>query len=959
MSIIQAIPLYNDVKSNNNNMKTIKKLFCICLGAAISLPILGQTPQEEGFIMVHRTDSGLSDMNKAEKFITLSSFIPQRKGTWGPQPQGIVDENSPWLHVIVPLYDDRDRNSIRKAKRARLMYKRMFYFELSQDSTFQKTVYKSGPKRWSFYNPYRHLEKGKWYWRYGVADPDTPDKPVWVKEIYCFEITGKEYKVPVPPTPDEFVNAVVSRPAPTYTLLHEEFGHMLPTKTWPEMAKYANTWYEKQYKNNMPMSFNISDQTAIDAGYVKNGKITAKKLFFTQKIRARTGGMGRYISNLLAGYILTGDKKYRDRAVQKNREAAKFCKNAAFYVKCINDTLRIKANFTMDKFIDICPEVLTKAEIDSIVKKAYPGTWTPPQDFESAEHSIYDQHLWQEIAGKFKRPMMYARYHDEAKEELKYVYELWLFRAPSLGKNDGGSLEGDGYLGVHDNYLGAIPWMLYKLTGYNNFKASRWFGNLGKYLTYINPSGKAGSGFCDGDGSGATLPYTMETMAHLVPDNYWNLWRLKSIPRREVKYFASDLGKGDKAYTLLSLWNHLETPDVSNIQPPKEQAAVFRDIGEVGMHTNIGDTENNLQVTLHSSPYGSLMHTHPCQNAFNLAYGGQDLFWKTGFYNGGGWHNLLSYKCSRAHNTIMADGQVQGFHRTAYGWVPRFAHGDKISYAVGDASKAYNGKNRYQEGKRVNPIMFDYNYGFGKPGVTKFRRHIAMLRPNHVLIYDELEAEKPITWEFRLHSRRWMTQLGEKWLMGVNDHAAASARMFCKDPIKTSLRHKYMPNAEDGIEPTKDLSPEDMWLLRPSDEEDKLPNPIPEHYHGAFTTVGKHAKTRFLTLIEIHPGKGKNFVPKEKPSASGDDLTTIQAGEYTIKVQLDGNKPAFLEVKNKDNTAALVTGTAAKSLTLGNETKTAKLEGSTLLMEKGTYKGDIFIETCDSIPDMLRYGNKY
>ena len=943
----------------------MKKLLYLFLLFVFLLSTRAQILKRENFqAKIKRFTHTLPDMSQAEKFLTDSTLVPDGiSDVWGPQPQGIVDENCPWLHVLVPMYEESDINSVRKAKVARLKYKRRFYFELSQDPSFKSNVYRSGPKRWSFYNPYRHLEKGKWYWKYGVADPDTPDKPVWNDEVYCFEITGKEFMVPIPPTPEEFVNTIISRPAPTYTLLWEEYGKLLPTETWPEMVDFAVPWYEKKYQSDNPMSFTVNDQTAIDAGYVDaQGNITAKPLFYTQKIRTLTGQLGRYISDLIAGYLLTGEIKYRDRAIQKSRDADEFIRNASFRINHLDTTFYIvdrENGYSMNQFIDICPEGLTQAEIDTIVKQEYPGTWTPPEDFESAEHSIYDQHLWQEIQNKFKRPMMFARYHEEAREELKYAYELWLFRAPSLGRNDGGSLEGDGYMGVHDNYLGAIPWMLYKTMGYNNFAASRWFQNMGKYLTYINPFGGAGSGYCDGDGSGATMPYSIETMAHLVPDNYWNLWRFKTIPRQAANKFTSDLGKGDKAYTLLSLWNYMPLPDTTGLEAPKELAALFRDIGEVGMHTDLGNVENNLQVTLHSSPYGSLMHTHPCQNAFNLAYGGQDLFWKTGFYNGGGWHNLLSYKCSRAHNTIMADGQVQGFHRTAYGWIPRFAHGDKISYAVGDASKAYNGKNRYQEGKDVSPILFDYKYGFGNPGVTKFRRHLVMLRPNHVLIYDELEAKNPITWEFRLHSRRWMTQLGEGWLMGTNDYAAASAKMFCKEPITTTLRHKYMPNEEDGIDPEKDLKPEDMWLLRPSDDEDKLPDPIPEHYHGAFTTTGKYAKMRFLTVIEIHPGKDTTFVPETEPVATGTDMITVQAGDYTIIAQMNGEEPAYLEIKNKDNTAALVTGTAAQSITLGNETKTAKLPGSTLLMEKGTYKGDIFIETTDTIPDMLIYGNKY
>lgn len=945
------------------NLNTMKKQFYISFGLMCWLA-LGAHPsqaKENHSIPISPKDTIVVD-NGAEKRLTAFSLIPENG--FGPQPQGIVDENSPWLHVIVPINNPSDKNAVKKANTKRLKYKRRFYFELSQDSTFKQNVYRSGAKRWSFYNPYEHLKKGKWYWKYGVADPETPDKPVWNPVTYCFEISGNEFKVPIPPKPEEFVNAVVSRPAPTFLLFRDEFGKLLPNQRWPEMAKHAVSWYEKKYQDDLPMTYTVSDQDAIKAGKVKNGKIIAKKIFFRHKMNTSLGQCTRYISDLVAGYVLTGEKKYYERAVKKARETVAFYDTASFRIDCLNETLIVKKEvwggpYNLKNFIDICPEALTKEELDAIIKEEYPGTWEAPADFESAEHAIYDQHLWQEIVKKFERPMTFCRYHEEAKEELKYAYELWMFRAPSLGRNDGGSLEGDGYLGVHDNYLGTVPWLLYKLTGYNHFTASRWYQNLGKYLTYINPFGGAGNGYCDGDGGGSTMPYTMETMAHLSPDNYWNLWRYKTISRQPANKFTSDLGKGSKAYTLLSLWNHAKTPDTSSLLPPKELAAVFRDIGEVGMHTDLGNVKNNLQATLHSSPYGSLMHTHPCQNAFNLAYAGQDLFWKTGFYNGGGWHNLLSYKCSRAHNTIMADGIVQGFHRSAYGWIPRFAHGDKISYTVGDASNAYNGMNRYLSVKNPNSILSDPRYGGGNPGVTKFRRHMVMLRPNYVLIYDELEAKSPISWEFRLHSRRWMTQLGEGWLMGKNDFATASAKMFCKEPIKTTLLHTYMQNEEDGIDPAKDLKPEEMWLLRPSDDENKLPNPIPEHYHGAFTTVGKHQNMRFLTLIEIHPGKNEKFVPKEAPKAINGELTTIQAGEYTITVQLDGNKPSFLQVKDKDNTAALVTGTAAQSITLGSETKTAKLPGSTLLLEKGTYKGDVFIETIDSIPDLLKYGNKF
>lgn len=904
--------------------------------------------------------------------ISLTQFQLVPTYSTVPEPQGIVDENSPWLHVNIPLYNESDINSVRNAKIARLKFQRRFYFELSQDATFKSNVYKSGPKRWGFYNPYEHLKVGKWYWKYGVADPDTPDKPVWDSKIYSFEITGKERLTPIPPKPDEIVNAVISRPAPVFSMFREELGKLLPEQTWPELASWVKEAAEKKYAENKTMSFTLSNQYAIDNGYVdQNGNYTGTRDFFKMKINAEMLILTRYINDLMAAYAQTGDTRYRDRAIQKTREEWDFFNTAKFYIGFLNETLEVKKEvytgfpYSYSNFIEICPEVLTEAEKKEIINGVYPSTWSAPEDMEYAEHVVYDQHMWQDIMEKLKRSITFARYKEEAREELKWAYELWLYRAPALSRTDGGTLEGDGYLGVHDNYLGVVPWLIYKLTGYNYINAQPWYANHAKYLNYINPFGNAGNGYCDGDTGGATMPYTMEVLAHLSPENYWNLWRFKIIPQKNYKSFASDLGKGDRAFALLSLWKYIKTPDLSGLQPSKVLAEHFRDVGEVGMHTDLGNERNNFQATMHSGPYGSSMHLHPCQNAFEVAYGGQDLFWKTGFYNGGDWHNQLSYKNSRAHNTIIANGMVQGFNWSSYGWMPRFVHGDKISYALGDASNAYNDENNYKDPKLkdangnfllVGKVPYTAEYGFGNPGVTKFRRHMVMLRPNYLLIYDELESKEPITWEFRLHSRRWMTQLDQNSLMGANDYATASAKMFCKYPINTSLKWQYLKNEKEVgyVKP----APQDAWLMRPLDDENKLPKPIPEHYHGAFTTPGKHSKMRFLTVLEIHPGKTKTFVP-QLPVATGDNLVTIKIGSYTVNAQLDANQPTFLKVVNDEGTAAFVTGDAAQSITLGTETKTAAIQGSTLLLEKNTYKGDIFIEAIDTIPDILKYGNMY
>ncbi|TNJ46013.1 DUF4962 domain-containing protein [Tamlana fucoidanivorans] len=909
----------------------------------------------------------------------LPMDLPQMMGEISePQPQGIVDENPVWLHVKVPLSADGATNSQRRADKARLQFQRRFYFKLSKNTSFTgDDVYESGPKRYSFYSPYEHLSVGKWYWKYGVADPDTPDSPVWNSQVYSFEITGNERLTPIPPRPEEVLNSAISRPNPVTVLFKEEFGKLLPTQKWPQLASFILTKVDQNFNKNTPMTYTVSDQDAINAGYVdENGNANAEELFFRKLINTRYGQKNRYLKELMSGYLLTGRTEIRDMIVQKANELIDFYNTGEFYIGSIGKTMTVRdntwgGNNPKGDFLELITEALTEEEKKEFVEDAYPLTRTSPEVAEKAEHALYSQHLWQEIADVILTPMIYARYSAQAREEFYYAYELWLYRAPSLSRTDGGSQEGDGYLGVHDDYLSFIPWLLYKLTGHNYYKGHPWFQNIGKYLQYTNAFGTLPNSFCDGDSPATTMPYTMETMAYLDPDNYWSKYRFSQLPQQDFKKAAADLGKKRMGMGRLSMWNYFDESDLSNVKPPTTLAAAFRDIGEVAMNTDFINKEKNLHVTFHSSPYGSAQHTHPAQNAFNLSYGGQDMFWKVGFYNGGGPHNVLNYKNSRAHNTIMADSLVQGFHHSAYGWITRFATGNKISYALGDASNAYNGKHWLANGKPGNTdadgnhifkptpdpdthISHTREFGFGDPGVTRFRRHLAMLRPNYVLIYDELEAENPITWQFNIHSRRFMKKLGDNWLMATNDYGSASVKLFCNSPTITTLDSEWLPSYRESnfIKPENNR----QWLLKPWDDENKLPKPIPDHYHGTIGTSEKHSKMRFLTLIEMHPDETSTYLPTEPQSTTnGAGLTVIQAGEYTIKVQLDATEKSFLSVVNANGSAALLTGQDAKAFWVKGKQYRTQYRGATLLIEDG----EIEIEEVDKYPDALIYGNKY
>lgn len=872
-----------------------------------------------------------------------------------PIPQGIVDRNPPWLHVRVPLTDEQDTtNQARKKKVATEKWHRRFYFRLSRDPEFKQNVIESGPKRWSFFNPYRQLEKGTWYWTYGLAAADTPDQPQWSGKTYSFVISGDEFTSQIPPTPEVLVDAIKRRKSGPVTICDpEEIGHLLPTTTWPELADQIRKDCRKALSTGeRPAAVHIDDKEF--PSYMEK----PTPVYFVSSMRQQFTVEQRRVVSLLRAYLLTGDPKGKELGLKRAIELENLRRTARWNILGKEDTLAAHATYgplpyiLVDAFYDDLPAEHRQMFSDLVFATMCDKGSTSPDMHDQLEHVLYDNHAWQgKVNDLLMGSIILCRHRPELEDWVKYAYELFLYRSPAFSRNDGGSSEGNGYLGVHEEPLTHIPWTLYKLTGHNFYRDKPWYGNFSRYMAISNPKGSPGISFEDsGSDEGTEMPYLTEILAHMCPEIPENLWRYQTTGRRNLSHFSADLNKGNKAWDLLAVWKRFPSPDLSKVQPPTPPAAAFGDIGLVCMETDVTSAARNLMVNFRAGPYGSESHTHPAQNAFTLAFGGEPLFWRTGYYNGGSEHNIHSYKSSRAHNTILADGLVQGFDQGAYAWIARFAHGERISYTLGDASAAYNGKHHYftipyqpdgtftnkVDERRNSPIATQEN-GFGNPGVTRFRRHIALLRPHHVVIYDELEAKRPITWTFQLGTRQEMTQISDACFKTANSHALGSARLFCSSAVKATLTNRFMGE--------------------PKDEENKRNGQNPPNWHALISTREPLPATRFLTILQVEPGKGLTDVPADTVS-SGTGRIRITAGDYTITAELDARKPSYLEVHDRNDTCALVTGQGANNISLTGKQRAAKNAGSTLLWEKGT-KGEVFLEKGDELPDCLRFGNPY
>jgi hypothetical protein len=725
--------------------------------------------------------------------------------------------------------------------------------------------------------------------------------------------------------------------------LREDIGRMMPDGTWPELAQFLRKDLAKALEDGgRPVRIEISDQD-YPAYMGKN----PKEVYFTLKMRSLFTSEERRVDLLLRGL-----SAHRGRAVSeawrpaRHRAGGSAAASQLFHpgqsdrhegagvlqhgadadARRLSGGLsrrssgRPSRNSRWSSWTNTGPAIRTCTTSSS----------TPISTSTTGRATVKNLLIGSAVL---------ARNRPEYEDWFRYAYELWLYRSPALSRTDGGSMDGNGYLGVHDEPLTHLNWMLHRLTGYNYFRSKRWFAGFPGYMSIMNAAGNPGVPYSDGGDTSPGVPYLTEMLAYLCPENPANLWRFKSQGRREAREFSGDLVKGYKAMALLQLWRHLPAPDLSAARPPVEPAAAFRDVGVAAMHGEPLDPARNLMVNFSSAVNGSFQHLHPSQNAFCIAYGGEPLFWRTGYYNGGAEHDILSYKCSRAHNTILADGLVQGFDLKAYGWLPRCATGQRISYVLGDASQAYTGTwPKYTERKTPVEVPITPEFGFGNPGITRFRRHVALLRPHHVLVYDELEAEKPVTWTFALHSLRPIRQLGADGFVGANAHAAGSVRLFCRDKVTGAVTDQFF-----GV---------------PVDDENKRGGRNPPNWHVTISTEEKLAATRFLAVIEVVPGAKLGDEPA-KIETESDGRRTLQLGDFVVTAELDPGRPSLLEVHDRAGTCALVTGQAAAEIHLAAATRTSRFPGSTLLWENMPGHPERFCEEVDQLPPILLHGNRY
>lgn len=748
-------------------------------------------------------------------------------------------------------------------------------FALSQQADFSgKSTLLSKPAPWCLFNPHQALKPGVWYWRFRSVSRSGQEMP-W-SETFRFTMAA-DVPTFVTPSYDVLLKNLPTGYPRLYCFLNDGLDETRSRiKSHPE-------YKDLTARANRGLN---ADYSSLDNPYTKGSEISQNCDYLYQ------------------AYLLTGQTVYAEKMLVHARTLL-----AAQPIDKLlqNDFYAGEQILLFAHVYDLCYDQLPVAErqqIEELLMKI--AKYHHRVQAQGAqENHIFDNHFWQKT---FREMLQLALLlHDkqpEARQMLEYCYELWTARAPASGFNrDGEWHNGSGYMTANMKTLYYVPMLFTHLTG-SNFLQHPWYQNLGKALVYSWPPQSMSAGFGDGNELNPE-PSRQRTaladfMAMETGDPY-AAWYASQCPNL----------RGDFEMRLYRIVRDSKRAASPAFPARAPKAVWFQDCGEMMAHSSLADYSNNLFLSFRSSPFGSGSHTLADQNSFNLHFRGVPVYRATGYYlNFSDPHNLLSYRHTRAHNTLLVDGIGQPFTTRAYGNVVRMLTGEHLSYCLGDASNAYCGISEYpmwEKNFAAHGLEQSVANGFGPTPLKLYRRHLFLLHPDKVVIYDEMEAHKAVRWDWLLHS---------------------PVEFFIDQQLnKLTTRYegtKFSSVAQLFSDQACRISQTDEFVAAPNPKLVKHGLKIPKQWHLT-AAFDPSMSNRILTIIQVQPdGSQVAEIVRE-----GSHFT---CGDWTIEAELNTEKPAGLSIRHATQKTLFSYGDAPTKI--DGKKWTRKEKGSSLLYDE-------------------------
>lgn len=766
----------------------------------------------------------------------------------------------------------------------------IFELRIAKDKAFTSELIEIKDVPFSIYNLHKGLSNGTWYWQY------KSQKRSW-SAIASFNIDTTS------------INFVPPAFKSIYEGISKSHPRVLVNKgDWNELRRNAKSYVEtKKIIEKADKIIGSKIPTEQDAATNLRGrdkKETDKiKKNFSQKIGYQ---FGRSLQVLTQAYVLTQEKKYFDEAQKWIQEAITWDPKGLTHLNDFGDSSIMESlALAVDVFWEELNDVERKKALKQISARAndFFNHWK-----NYLENRNSSMHVWQHILHRlFLTSLALINEVPQAQDWLEYIYEIWLAQHPKMGVEDGAWFNGTGYVRMGVMTAIDIPLKLGQITG-KNFFLLPWYQNFMKWMSYAYPPGATSDGFCNdgkkwpmpnlayGAFSDALARVTQDPIALKYSNQVFNVLEHLEAPIIDEDYTGGPLSQVsldddmDYAWFRISKGYEMQLPSL-NPMPQLPSAAIFEDVGVAYMNTDRENIKNNLRISVKSSPMGALAHTHAEHNTFNIAYQGKRLFYNSGHRPWmGAPHTLAWYKHTQGHNGILVDQQGQPYDAGAYGFLPRFINGEKLTYVLGDASHAYQAHELPAKNRKDNTP--------NDMGVKYFRRHYLLIKPNIFIVYDEMEAHKPVDWSWMIHNYHGLKlDHQNNTIETVYKDRGGRLSLFGGRPIDFTVTDQFKVKPKNFIQKT-DAYGEILEYKN--------------HWHFKSTTLEKEKKMRFLAIIQVSDDLNYEEVIRIKKG------NKFEIAGWKITANMDVNTPGKILVESKSGDVKFISYT-------GKDGNTSKL----------------------------------
>jgi hypothetical protein len=674
--------------------------------------------------------------------------------------------------------------------------------QFARDAKFERDAITIANTPYILYTHTTTLAPGTWHWRYAYLD-GSGARSGW-SQTRKFTITATAQPFPRPS--EDLIQQRMPTRHPRLMLRPEEVEMFRAAR----LADHKSRWDELIRQAEVALKTPLMPEPPPWT----NGKWNAEewRRNFVETVKAVETA-----ENLAFCYMLSGDRRYADGARKWLLHFATWDPAGSTSME-VNDEAGMPILHITSRVYDWIYDALSEADRETMRKmirargeEAF--RWLHEKPFEQKAYNSHGGRMWHFLG---EAAIAYYGEVPEAKKWLDYAITINWGWYPSYGDEEGGWAQGYSYWA---SYVNRSTWWFDALRAALRVEATDkpFYRHVGDFPMYVSPPGGSLVGFGD-------FAEKRPNPAAAAVVGYFG--RVRHKP--EWQWYAEAWGQGDGSKGPIGFLRAAR----QEMAPPKSRppadwpaAKLFRGAGWVSLNSNLLDAREGVQVMMRAAPLGNISHSHADQNAIVVGAYGSPLLVNTGIRP---WYGSPFskewYWTTKAHNALEIDGVGQ----------PKTAETNKILV--------------FEPGKTFDYVVGETT-GYGDH-VKQYRRHLVFLKPDVLVLFDDVRASRPVSLKFWLHGRAPFTiDDGAERVSLTYENASLNGLLVTPGGLRIEQTDKYP------------LAPE-MGETQPE-------------WHLAAESRQKHADARLITVLGI--GKsGQPVALDEAQDVSGQGKMAVR-----------------------------------------------------------------------------------